>query len=164
MTAVPAYSPTYGEAFGAGSAGDGTWGTAVGGPGGTLNRNIYQQFQITTNANYTARVDSFILNAAFYNTSTNTSMMVVYSKSNFISDSTNAYGYGFLTANGSTNIPPAADVQLPNLTSAGNTANWRIGLVGGGSGVSLNQGDTLTVRVYFTCGSTSAADMQRCSM
>ncbi len=154
VAAIPAYSPTYGEAFGAGNAtGDGTWGTAAGGPGGTLNRNIYQQFKITSAPNFTARVDSFILNAAFYNTSSNTSMMVVYSKSNFVSDSTNVYGYGFLTANGTTNIPPAADIQLPNQT--GPTANWRLGLVGGGSGVSLNPGDTLTIRVYFTCGSSS---------
>ncbi|MDR3681449.1 MAG: pectinesterase family protein [Flavipsychrobacter sp.] len=152
VAAIPAYSPTYGEAFGAAnSTGDGTWGTSAGGPGGTLNRTMYQQFQITPGNNFSARVDSFILNAAFYNTSNNTTMMVVYSKSNFVSDSANVYGYGFATSGG----PGVQDITLPNQTS-GPTANFRLGLVGGGSGVTLNHGDTLTIRIYFTCGSSSA--------
>lgn len=156
VTTVPAYSGTYGEAFSAGSTGgatpgDGHWGTAYGGPGGNLSRTTYQQFTIIPSANYTMRVDSFIMNAAFYGTSSGTSMMVVYSLSNFVSDSTNVYGYGFATSGGA----GVQDITLPNQTS-GPTANWRLGLVGGGSGVTVPAGDTLTVRVYFTCSSSSS--------
>ncbi len=37
VPAIPAYSPTYGQAFGPSAAGDASWGTAAGGPGGALS-------------------------------------------------------------------------------------------------------------------------------
>ena len=156
VPAIPAYSPQFGQAFGATSAGDGQWGTAAGGPGGNISRLFYEQFTVTASASGPLRVDSLLATSAFYNTSSNTKLAVVYSRSNFTADSTTITGGTFLgstlpaTANGAYTTP----ILLANQT-AGPTNQYRLAL-NGSAGVTLLAGQTLTLRLYFACGSSSA--------
>jgi pectinesterase len=157
VSAVPAYSVLHGMAYGASTNGDGSWGTAVGGPGGNLNRAVYTQFTITANTGYTIRIDSLILNHVFHNTNSNTRLAVVYSKTNFTTaDSTDVTG-GLggdgvsLPSNGFGSF--ANPIAITNST-AGTGVNYRLAL-NGATGVTLAQGETLTVRLYNSCGSTS---------
>ena len=151
LATIPAYSNQFGQAFGASANGDGTW-TAV---GGTLNRIYYEQFTLTAATNSTVRVDSLLFNAAFYNTSSNTKMAVVYSLNGFTTpaDSTEINtvngpgGAQTLTASGNFN----KSFPLLNQTS-GPAALYRVALRNGN--VTLAAGQTLTVRLYFACGST----------
>ncbi|HEY6505703.1 MAG TPA: pectinesterase family protein [Chitinophagaceae bacterium] len=145
VAAIPAYSPQYGQAFGTTANGDGSWGTAVGGPGGTLRRTFYEQFTVTADNGYELNVDSLYVTGAFYNTSSNTRLAVVYSMSNFVSDSADVFTIPGGFAN------PAS---LPNQTS-GPTAQFPLSVAGLG-GVTLQPGQTLTFRFYFSCGSSSA--------
>jgi pectin methylesterase-like acyl-CoA thioesterase len=155
LATVPAYSNQFGQAFGASVAGDGQWSTAAGGPGGTLSRLYYEQFTLPVIANSAVRVDTLLFNSAFYNTSSNTKMAVVYSLNGFATpaDSTEivaAYGPGgaqTLSASGNFNN----SFPLLNQTS-GNTNLYRVVLRNGG--VSVAGGQTLSVRLYFACGST----------
>jgi hypothetical protein len=127
-------------------------------PGGSLNRTFYTQFTIGAATGNTVRVDSFILNSSFYNTSTNTKLAIVYSKTGFTtSDSTNVtggVGADGLTLAGTANGAFATPVSLTNQT-AGTTTNYRFAL-NGADGVLLQTGETLTVRIYNSCGSSSA--------
>jgi pectinesterase len=157
VATVPAFSTNFGEAFGASTNGDGTWTTAVGGPGGSLNRSVYEQYLIKPSGTDSVRVDSLILTSSFFNTSSNTKLAVVYSFSGFASDSANVSG-GLgpggaalaPTANGGFTTP----IALPNETSS-TTANYRLALAGG-TGVTIAPGKALTIRLYFSCGSSSA--------
>jgi hypothetical protein len=146
-----AYSSTYGQAFGASSNGDGTWSTAVGGPGGTLTRVHYEQFTVTA-AGTSVRVDSILLNAAFYNTSSSTKMAIVYSKSGFTTnDSTDVTG-GVDQSGAGVVGSFATPIALANQTG-GPTNYYRIAL-NGATGVTITAGQTLTIRMYFACSST----------
>ncbi len=158
LATVPAYSSLHGQAFGADAAGDGLWSAAAGGPGGNLNRSYYEQFTVTAKSSHRVRIDSLVLNAAFYNTATNTRFAVVYSRTGFVSDSTDIAGGGVgpdgtLGADAATFANP---VLLKNRTTAGNPDNYSLAIAGT-SGVALQPGETLTVRLYFSCGTTSAA-------
>ncbi len=151
LAAIPAYSSTYGQAFGANANGDGTWTTAVGGPGGTLTRVHYEQFTVTANGR-SIRLDSIIFNAAFYNTNSNTKMAIVYSKSGFtINDSTDVTG-GVDQSNASVTGSFATPIALANQTG-GPSNFYRIAL-NGSTGVTITSGQSLTIRLYFSCGST----------
>lgn len=155
LSSIPAYSNTFGQAYGASSNGDGTWTTAVGGPGGNLNRNIYQQYTVTAATGFTVRVDSILLTSAFYNTSSNTRLAIVYSKSNFVTDSADVAGGTGLSlplannANGGFLTP----ISLANQTG-GPTNYYALTLTAAPGGVTLNGGETLTIRLYNSCGST----------
>jgi pectin methylesterase-like acyl-CoA thioesterase len=138
---VPAYSGQRGQAFAA--TADGFWTTASGGPGGNLNRAIYAQYSISTTTGYKARIDSLILNTAFYASSSNTKLAIVYSLSGFVNDSTEVNGYSFAS--------PKVLVQ----DNTGPSVNLRMPL-NGSSGVQILNGQTLTIRLYYSCGSTSA--------
>lgn len=141
VASVPAYSATHGQAFAATATG--FWNTANGGPGGNLNRTIYEQFTVTAASTHTLRVDSLILNSSFYNTASGTKLAVVYSKT------------GFTTAD-STDVPGAAfgtPITLTNETS-GTNANYRLAF-NGSTGITLNAGQTLTFRIYNSCSSSS---------
>lgn len=144
VAAIKAYSPQFGNAFGATANGDGSWGTAAGGPGGTLRRTFYEQFTVTADNGYEVNVDSIYITAAFYNTSSNTRLAVVYSKSNFTTDSSDVYTIPGGFANPAT---------LPNQTG-GPTTRFPLSVAGLG-GVTLQPGQTLTFRLYFSCGSSS---------
>ncbi|QKG51692.1 pectinesterase family protein [Hymenobacter sp. BRD67] len=146
---IPAYSTKYGQAVSPSTNGDGTW-TII---GGTLKRNYYEQFTVTASATGAARLDSVLLTAAFYNTSSNTKLAVVYSKSGFLSDSTDVSGG---TGNGVTGTAYGAfgaPIVLPN-QAAGPTNVYHL-VLNGSTGINLTAGQTLTFRVYFACGSSS---------
>ncbi|RAK63814.1 pectinesterase family protein [Hymenobacter edaphi] len=156
VPAIRAYSNVFGQAFGTTANGDGSWGTAVGGPGGNLNRRFAEQFTVTAAAGKTIRLDSLVLTTAFYNTSSNTKLAVVWSRSGFASDSADVIGgrgpAGGLqsTANGAFATP----ILLANQT-AGPSNTYRLSFAGA-AGVTLTAGQTLTFRLYYSCGSTSA--------
>jgi pectin methylesterase-like acyl-CoA thioesterase len=147
VAAYPARSVAYGKAFA--PVAPGQWTTAVGGPGSTLNRKYYVQFVLPV-ASSTARVDSVTLRTGFYNTTGQ--LAVVYSKSNFTTDSTSVTGgrgpAGSLpaTANGAFATPIA-------LTNSANTYRFALNSA---NGVYLNAGQSLTVRLYYSCNSSSA--------
>lgn len=158
---IPAYSVQYGQAFGASANGDGSWNSSVGGPGGNLSRNHYVEFKVkpyfdqTTNS--VVNVDSIIVTTAFYNTSSNTRFAVVYSKSNFTVDSSDIVGG--IDVNGIT-LPSTANgtflrpIILNNQTS-GPTARYSLNLANTSLSLS-NINDSLTIRLYYSCGSGSA--------
>ena len=141
---IPAYSPQFGQAFGASTNGDGSWGTSAGGPGGTLQRTWYEEFTVTADNGYKVRLDSLYVTAAFYNTSSNTRLAVVYSRSAFINDSSDV----FTSPGGFANPIP-----LPNQT-AGPTATFPLSFAGI-DGITLMPGEKLTFRFYFSCSSSS---------
>ena len=153
---IPAYSPTFGQAFGATANGDGSWGTGSGGPGGNLNRRFYEQFTVTAAAGKTVRLDSLLLTSAFYFTSSNTKLAIVYSRSNFTADSTDVTGGtgpgGALPATGSGAF--GTPIALANQTG-GPTNVYHLAL-NEGTGLNLSGGQTLTVRLYFSCSSSTA--------
>lgn len=157
VATVPAYSELHGMAFGADAGGRGLWGTGTGGPGGTLRRNFYIEFPVVAKAGYRVKIDSIVLNAAFHNTSSGTNLGIVYSKSNFVNDSSNISGGGE-GPNGAL-LPPAGAFTTPipllNRTTAGNPDTYRLAM-NGAAGVVLEPGETLYVRLYFSCSSTSA--------
>ena len=149
---TPAYSGQFGEALGA--TAQGVW-TAV---GGTLKRDYYQQFTITAASNYLVRIDSITFLASWYLTTSGTKMSVVYSKSGFttndsteFSNGTGSSGSLVLSASGNFNR------SFPILRNdAGPTAlsdQYSLAL-NNNTGVSLNAGETLTIRLYFACSST----------
>jgi pectinesterase len=140
---VPAFSTNFGQAFGPSSNGDGTWSTAVGGPGGNLNRGVYEQLLLTTTGADSIRVDSLILDASFFNTSSNTKMGIVYSLSGFTTDSTDVAGAAFATP-----------IALPNETST-TSSGYRLAFAGA-TGLIIPGGRTITIRLYFSCGSSSS--------
>ncbi len=158
VAAIPAYSARFGQAFGVTAAGE--WGTSspVNGPGSTLNRNYYEQFTISAAPGQNFRVDSLLLTAAFYNSSSNTRVGIAYSKSGFEgndlgSEVTAGTGPGgsidFVTNGGFVKAVPLAN-QTSSLTNT-----YRLELAGA-QGITLNGGETLTIRLYFSCGSSSA--------
>ncbi|MFC4231137.1 pectinesterase family protein [Parasediminibacterium paludis] len=141
VSGVTAYSATYGQAYAASAAG--SWTTGSGGPGGNLNRTNYEEFTVTAAAGYTVRLDSIILNNSFYNTSSNTKLAIVYSKTAFTTaDSTDVPGAAFGTP-----------LSLINETS-GTNANFRLA-VNGATGITILSGQTLNFRIYNSCGSSN---------
>jgi pectin methylesterase-like acyl-CoA thioesterase len=155
---IPAYSPAFGQAFGATANGDGSWGTAVGGPGGNLNRTFYEQFTITAASTHSIRVDSFILNTGFQSSVSNTKIAAVYSLTGFTTaDSTNVTGG--IGPDG-LSLPPTANggfttpAIIATNEGSGTTINYRFAL-NGATGITLTSGQTITIRLYFSCGSSS---------
>lgn len=145
VAVVPAYSVARGQAISASPAGDGLWSSASGGPGGNLNRTMYEQFVVKANSGYNLLIDSFIITSAFYNSSSSTKLGVVWSKTGFASDS----------ANVSTNPGPFTNPILLNNQTSGPTDNYRLAF-NGTTGVTVNAGDSLTVRIYYSCSSSTA--------
>src|SRR5262249_12653802 len=119
-------------------------------------RAFYEQFTVVAASTHTVRVDSIILNDAFYNTSSGTKIAVAYSTTGFRSDSTEIKVVSKngtpLTASTSGNFANAFDVA--NLTT-GTTDVFSM-LVNGSAGVTLKAGDTLSFRIYNCTGSSSA--------
>lgn len=153
VAGITPYSVKYGRAFAPNI--NGAWGVANGGNGGNLSRIIYDEYTVVTKSTHQVRVDSMVISAAFYNTSSNTKLAVIYSRSGFITDSADVTGgigpSGALagTANGQFATP----VLLANQT--GGPTNTYSFALNGSTGVQLLPGETLTVRFYYSCGSTS---------
>ncbi|MFC4261454.1 pectinesterase family protein [Ferruginibacter yonginensis] len=137
---VPAYSTQFGQAYA--TTANGLWTIAAGGNGGNLSRTIYEQFQVKAGATHTVHIDSIILNASFFNTSSNTRFAIVYSKTGFTTaDSTDVVGASF-----------GSPILLVNETTGTNT-NYRFA-INNSAGINLNANETLTFRIYNSCSST----------
>jgi hypothetical protein len=176
--AFPAYSAA-GQAF-APAADGGGWSSSSATPpgtGSTPRRRFYEQFTIT--ATTAVRVDSVLFNTAIFNSAAG-KVAVAFSRSGFVSDSasvsggigpaitnsTNTIAAGPLPAsnngtfgvNGTTGT--AGDIAnngaiLPQLPSTGTVPDQYRFALNGATGVTLNTGQTLTVRLYFAVGSSS---------
>ena len=167
VATIPAYSTQFGQAFGPTANGDGTWGTSAGGPGGNLNRTFYEEFTVrskfgrqpccTTIGGALIRVDTIVLNTAFYNTSSGIKLAVAYSKSNFTVDSSNVTGgrdvAGLTLASGA-NGAFTTPIALANQTG-GPTAQYALAL-NAGNGIEFWDSDSLKIRLYYACGSGNA--------
>ena len=152
VAAYPARSTRYGQAFAV--TADGLWSTSANGPGNATNRNFYEQFTMTASALRPIRLDSVLLWSAFYNTTGK--LAVAYSLSNFATDSVDVSGGrgpgGVLpsTANGAFATPIALANQ-----NTGTNQTYRFAL-NNATGVNIAPGQTLTVRLYFGCASSSS--------
>ncbi len=150
---ITPYSVKFGRAFAPNV--NGAWGVASGGNGSALSPTIYDEFTIVAKSSHLVRVDSVVISAAFYNTSSGTRFAVQYSKSGFAGDVADVSGgvgpSGALpgTANGQWATP----VLLGNQT--GGPSNTYSFALNSSTGVQLLPGETLTIRFFYACGSTS---------
>lgn len=139
VASAPAYSPLHGQAFGATANGDGSWTPS---PGGSVNHSFYEQYTVTASATHSLRIDSLIFTTSIYN-SANGRLAIAFSSSGFTADSTQMPGATLASA-----------VVLNNETG-GNTTTYRFALAGA-TGVYVPSGQTLTFRLYYAVGSSSA--------
>ncbi|HMO61002.1 MAG TPA: pectinesterase family protein [Ferruginibacter sp.] len=149
---IPAYSVQYGQAFGANAAGN-NWQSV----GGTLRRTHYQQFTVTASPGNSVRLDSITLFSNFYATNSNTKMAVVYSKNGFGSPADSAEISDGVGPSGSALSFAASGNFTKSFTLAQNNsgpADYYALALKGNTGVQLNEGETLTIRLYWACGST----------
>lgn len=154
VTAVPAYSTTHGQAFGATATG--LWGTAAGGPGGNLSRTHYEEFTVVPAAGKMLTVQELLLSTNFYNTSSNTKIGVSYSIDDFTTVSEITGGYdGTNVALANTAFGAFTAPALITNGTSGTTQQFRF-ILNGDNGVVVPAGKTLKVRLYFSCGSTSS--------
>jgi len=159
---VAPYGDVTGQSFAPTSRGYWITGSPAFGPGGNLNRTFYEEFTVTAAAGRILRLDSILLKSAFISTNSNTKLAVVYSKTRFTtSDSTNVTGGISImppvaatpmlsTANGGFTTP----VLLANQGTTGTTNEYHFAF-NSANGVSLAPGQTLAIRLYYSCGSTS---------
>jgi hypothetical protein len=176
--AFPAYSAA-GQAF-APAADGGGWSSSSATPpgtGSTPRRRFYEQFTITVTA--ATRIDSVLFNAAIFNSAAG-KVAVAFSRSGFtldsasvsggigpaITNSTNTIPAGVLPAanNGTFGVNPttmtAGDIAnngavLPQQPTTGSVPDQYRFILNNATGVTLNAGQTLTVRIYFAVGSSS---------
>lgn len=149
---IPAYSAQYGQVFGANAAGN-NWQNV----GGTLRRTYYQQYTVTAAAGKSVKVDSITFYTNFYGTLSGTKMAVVYSKNGFASPAD--------SVEFSDGIGPTGSALVLG-TSGSFTKSFPIGqnnngpvdyyalALNGTDGVSLNENETLSIRLYWACSST----------
>jgi pectin methylesterase-like acyl-CoA thioesterase len=148
---VAPYSSRYGQALA--PLAEGSWLGSAGGNGSVLNRTYYEQFTVAPSGTTPIRVDSVLLKNYVTGSTSNTKLAVVWSRSNFVSDSADVTGgkgpAGNLlsTANGG--------FTTPIFTTGGN-ATYRLAFAGA-AGTTLQPGQRLTFRMYFSCGSTATA-------
>ncbi|MBH8569891.1 T9SS type A sorting domain-containing protein [Microvirga sp. STS02] len=161
------FSSLYGMAF-APSADGGGWSTGSGGTGSTLRRYYSVQVTATAPAGTTLRADSVVMNLTFLSTTSGTNVGVVYSKNGFTSpaDSTEATGSARTpsgttvgAANGTTlfntfQVTPSIALPTAGAAPAPNNLRYAIPL-NGATGVTIAPGQTLTVRIYVSCSSSS---------
>jgi pectin methylesterase-like acyl-CoA thioesterase len=140
----PPYSVAQGMCYAANGAG--SWTTAVGGPGGSLSRTAYTQFIITASSSHTVHVDSIVMLHSIAQSTSNTRLAIAYSKNGFSApaDSVDVAGVSFATP-----------VILTTNQNSTTTIGYRFAL-NGSTGIDLNAGQTLTIRIYNSCGSSSA--------
>ena len=148
---VAPYSSRYGQALA--PLAEGSWLGSAGGNGSVLNRTYYEQFTVAPSGTTPVRVDSVLLNNFVLGSTSNTKLAVVWSRSNFVSDSADVTGgkgpNGTLlsTANGGFTTP---------IFTTGGSATYRLAFAGA-TGTTLQPGQRLTFRMYFSCGSTATA-------
>lgn len=168
-TGAAAFAPYSGagQAFGVNADGSGWSSTAPStGPGGSPRRVYSEQFSFTATA--AAQVDSVIFSAAVVS-SANGKVAVVYSRSNFTTDSTDVTGgkgpsgvlpstanatFGLSSTGGGVNTAVNGAVVPQYVAGAPNSATtFRLAL-NGATGLAVPAGQTLSVRIYFGVAST----------
>ncbi len=150
-TPIPPYSGQYGQALGA--TNQGVW-TAV---GGTLKRDYYQQFTVTAAAGYSVRIDSVTLLSDFYLTTSGIKMAAVYSKNGFGSPADSTEFSDGIGPTGASLVLSASGnftKSFPLLRNDAGPINYYSLALNGVTGVSLNAGEILSIRLYWACGST----------
>lgn len=170
VPAVQPYSDLYGQAFNAGILGNGLWSVAGNsGTGGVLNRSYYEEFVIKPVSGNSVRVDSIVSNFNFYGAAGTTSNFgfrygCVWSKTGFTNTASAVDSVDMISCDssgvGTTPVTSAhkggfTDYLLINTKSDGTGPVSRFAFTLANDGVVLNSGDSLTVRMYFSCGSGS---------
>ncbi len=149
---LPAYSVQYGQVFGANAAGN-NWQNI----GGTLKRTYYEEFTVTAAPGNAVRIDSISFNTNFYGTQSGIKMAAVYSKNGFSSpaDSTEFLD-GIGAAGNVLVLSPSGSFakSFPLVQSNAGPVDYYSLSLNSSNGVSLNEGETLSVRLYWACGST----------
>ncbi|MFD2718689.1 T9SS type A sorting domain-containing protein [Hymenobacter monticola] len=168
-TGAAAFAPysSVGQAFGVNADGSGWSSTAPSmGPGGSPRRGFSEQFSFT--ATSAVQVDSILFSAAVVS-SANGKVAVAYSRSNFVSDSTDITG-----GKGPTGVLPSTGNATFGLSSTGGTVNTAVNgavvpqyvagapssattfrlALNGATGLAVPSGQTLSVRLYFGVAST----------
>ena len=150
---IPAYSGKYGQALGANLAGN-SW-TNI---GSTLNRNYYEEFDVTASAGNNIKIDSITFLSDFYQTASGIKMSAVFSKNGFSSPADSTEIYSGVNSSG-TSLTLSANgnfsKSFPLLQSNAGPINYYALSLNGPSGVTINAGETLSIRLYWACGSTS---------
>ncbi|UOQ74867.1 T9SS type A sorting domain-containing protein [Hymenobacter cellulosilyticus] len=96
------------------------------------------------------RVDSVLFTSYVTGSTSNTKMAVVWSRSSFATDSADVSG-----GRGPAGmLPSTANAGFPTPVLLGTQAAYRLAFAGA-SGTTLQPGQRLTFRVYFSCGSTT---------
>ncbi|MGY3087949.1 hypothetical protein ACVWYF_000982 [Hymenobacter sp. UYAg731] len=168
-TGAAAFAPysSVGQAFGVQADGSGWSSTAPStGPGSAPKRIYYEQFTFTATA--AAQVDSVIFSAAVAS-SANGKVAVVYSRSNFATDSADVTGgkgpngalpstanatFGLSSTGGGVNTAVNGALLPQYVIGAPNSATtFRLAL-NGATGLAVPSGQTLSLRIYFGVGST----------
>ncbi|MDB5233307.1 MAG: pectinesterase [Hymenobacter sp.] len=148
---IPPYSARYGQALA--PVADGAWTTALGGNGSNLNRTYYEQFTISPSGSTAVRLDSVVFNAYVTGSTSNTKLAVVWSRSGFVSDSADVTGG---KGPGGTLLSTANGAFATPIFTTGASSTYRLAFAGA-TGTTLQAGQRLTFRVYFSCGSTSVS-------
>lgn len=148
---VPAYSTQYGQALGANTAGN-NWSNI----GGTLKNAYYEEFEVKAATGYTLRIDSIGFQSDFYLTTSNIKMGVQYSKNGFSSPADSAEYTSGVYAAGSSGIAASGNFSkaFGLLRNDGGALNYYSLALNNSAGVTLNGGESLTIRLYWACGST----------
>jgi len=149
----PPYSTQYGQVFGANTAGN-NWQNI----GGTLKRHYYEEFTVTASPGNAVRVDSITFLTDFYNTASNIKMSATYSKNSFGSPADSSEFSDGIGPSGSSLILNPSGTFSRSFTLAQSNpgpVNYYALALNGTDGVSLNENETLSIRLYWACGSTS---------
>lgn len=148
---IPAYSAQYGQALGANTAGN-NWSNV----GGTLKNGYYEEFEIKSATGYTLRIDSIGFQSDFYLTTSNIKMGVQYSKNGFSSPADSTEYTSGVYATGSSGIAASGNFSkaFGLLRNDGGALNYYSLALNNSAGITLNAGASLTIRLYWACGST----------
>ena len=140
----PAFSGKYGHAFAPNADGTG-WNARAGASGANPSRGYYVEFPVTAASGQSARLDSIVFKTAFYQTSGR--LAISYSRSDFTLDSTET------SASFASPLTVTQQVTSPSTTP--NNSIFRLAL-NGATGVTLQPGQTLTIRLYYGASTTSS--------
>ncbi len=146
------YSQQYGQVFGANAAGN-NWQNV----GGTLKRAYYEQFTVTAAAGKSVKIDSITLYTDFYGTLSGVKMAAVYSKNGFNSPADSTEFSDGIGPTGSALVLSTSGTFARSFPLAQNNngpVDYYALALNGTDGVSLNENETLTIRLYWACSST----------
>lgn len=149
---VTAYSAQYGQVFGANAAGN-NWQNV----GGTLKRTYYEEFTVTAAAGNAVRVDSITFYSNFYGTMSGTKMAAVYSKNGFTAPADSVEFSDGIGPTGSALVLGTSGTFSRSFPLGQNNAgpvDYYALALDGTEGITVNQNETLSIRLYWACSST----------